>query len=101
MGANHTKAKCSLCLLYMWSPNFFYLGQRSLGFFGLNLPEVERLLVPSVPVKLSHMDLLKFDALLNWTSTISLYQHYPYKKDKDVKHECYSGAIMFTKNECI
>ena len=83
-------------------PQISYLGQRSLGFYGLNLPEVERLLVPSVPVKLSHMDLLKSDALLNWTSTISLYQPFiPTKKDKDVKHECYSGAIMFTKNECI
>ena len=35
-------------------PKFLYLGQHSLRFYGLNLPEVERLLVPSVPVKRSH-----------------------------------------------
>jgi len=32
-------------------------------------------------------------------SLIPLPAFYPDKKDKDVKHECYSGEIMFTKNE--
>ena len=28
-----------------------------IGVYGLNLPEVGKLLVPSIPVKLSHMDI--------------------------------------------
>ena len=48
--------------------------------YGLNLPEVGRLLVPSVPVKLSHMDLLKSETTFNWTCIISLYQHFIPKK---------------------
>ena len=64
-------------------PNFCYLGQHSLRFYGLNLPEFERLLVPSLSVKLSHMDLLKSDASFNWTYINSLLQQFiPTKKTK-------------------
>ena len=55
-----------------------------IGVYGLSLPEVGRLLVPSVPVKLSHMDLLNLKQLSTghvsfpFTGTLFL------KKDKDV-----------------
>ena len=37
---------------------FHLLGVTLIGVYGLNLPEVGKLLVPSIPVKLSHMDIL-------------------------------------------
>ena len=38
-------------------PKFLLLGVMLIGANGLNLPEVRKLLVPSIPVKLSHMDI--------------------------------------------
>ena len=38
-------------------PKFLLLGVMLIGAYGLNLPEVGKLLVPSIPVKLSHMDI--------------------------------------------
>ena len=63
----------------MWS-KFLSHGLMLIGVYGLNLPEVGRLLVPSIPVKLSHMDLLKSETTFNWTCIISLYQHFIPKK---------------------
>ena len=62
---------------------FLLFGPTLIGFYGLNLPEVERLLVPSVPVKLSQMHLLKSDTSFNWTCIITPYQQFiPTKKTK-------------------
>ena len=36
-----------------------------IGVYGLNLPEVGKLLGPSIPVKLSHMDMLNSDTTCN------------------------------------
>ena len=55
-------------------------GLMLIGVHGLNLPEVGKLLVPSIPVKLSHMDMLKSETTFNWTCIISLYQHFIPKK---------------------
>ena len=38
-------------------PKFLLLDVMLIGVYGLNLPEVGKLLVPSIPVKLSHMDI--------------------------------------------
>ena len=38
-------------------PKFHLLGVTLIVADGLNLPEVGKLLVPSIPVKLSHMDI--------------------------------------------
>ena len=38
-------------------PKFLLLDVTLIGVYGLNLPEVGKLLVPSIPVKLSHMDI--------------------------------------------
>ena len=67
-------------------PKFLLLDVTLIGVYGLNLPEVGKLLVPSIPVKLSHMDIsVESDTTFNWTCIISLSQHsIPTKKDKDV-----------------
>ena len=45
-----------------------------------------KLLVPSIPVKLSHiMDMLNSDTTFNWTCIISLYQHFIPKKTQRCK----------------
>ena len=38
-------------------PKFYLLGVTLIGVYALNLPEVGKLLVPSIAVKLSHMDI--------------------------------------------
>ena len=38
-------------------PKFLLLGVTLIGAYGLNLPEVGKLLVASIPFKLSHMDI--------------------------------------------
>ena len=70
-----------------------------IGVYGLNIPDST---VPSVSVKLSHMDMLNSDfyTTFNWAWIISLFPtFYSYKKDKDVQHKRFSGEIMFTSNE--
>ena len=81
-------------------PKFHLLGVTLIGVYGLNLPEVGKLLVPSILVKFSHMDSrLKSDTTFNWTCIIPLSQHFTptKKKKKTVQHERYPGEIMVTK----
>ena len=42
-------------------PKFLTHGLMPIGVYGLNLLEVGKLLGPSIPVKLSHMDMLNSD----------------------------------------
>ena len=46
-------------------PKFLTHGLMPIGVYGLNLPEVGKLLGPSIPVKLFHMDMLNSDATFN------------------------------------
>ena len=65
-------------------PKFLLLGLMLIGVYGLNIPDST---VSSVPVKLSHMDMLNSDfyTTFNWACIISLFPaFYSYKKDKDV-----------------
>ena len=56
MGANHAKIN-TLFLCLVWSPNSIILGITLIGVYGLNLPEVGKILVPSIPVKFSQTDI--------------------------------------------
>ena len=46
-------------------PKFLTHGLMPIGVYGLNLPEVGKLLRPSIPVKLFHMDMLNSDTTFN------------------------------------
>ena len=82
-------------------PKFLLLGVMLIGAYGLNLPEVGKLLVPSIPVKLSHMDIL---VEIWYNFQLDMY-HFPfpafysYKKKTKMynTNRRYSGEIMVTK----
>ena len=78
MGAKIPRSK--YFFLTSCGQKFLTHGLMLIGVYGLNLPEVGRLLVPSVPVKLSHMDMLKSETTFNWTCIISLCQNFIPKK---------------------
>ena len=58
VGANHAEVKKYTFSLPRVVPKFLLLGVMLIGAYGLNLPEVGKLLVPSLPVNLPHMDIL-------------------------------------------
>ena len=63
-------------------PKFLLLRLMLIGVYGLNIPDST---VLSIPVKLSHMGMLKSDfyRTFNWTCIISLLPaFYSYKKTK-------------------
>ena len=64
-------------------PKFLLLGVTLIGVYGLNLPEVGKLLVPSsLSSFLIWTSRLKSDTAFTWTCIISLSQHFtPTKKD--------------------
>ena len=72
VGANHADVKTlSLCLV--WSPNSIYL--TLIRVYGLNLPEVGKLFLPSLSSFLIWTSRLKSNTTFNWTCIISLSQH--------------------------
>ena len=81
MSANHADVKTlSLCLV--WSPKFHLLGVTLIRVYGLNLPEVEKLFLPSLSSFLIWTSRLKSNTTFNWTCIISLSQH-PTSTKKD------------------
>ena len=55
MGANH--AKINTLFFASCGPQIPFTWHTLIGVYGLNLPEVGKVLVPSIPVKFSHTDI--------------------------------------------
>ena len=94
VGANHTE-------LPRLVPKFPLFRLTLIRVLWVKPTRVGKLLVPSVPV--SNFLIWTCWNLMHCSTghVASFPPFYSYKKDKDVKHEHYSGEIMFTKNECI
>ena len=69
-------------------PKFPLLGVTLIGAYGLNLPVVGKLLVPSIPVKLSHMDI----SVETWYNFQPHMHHFPF----EAFHSYKKGSITWT-----
>ena len=74
-------------------PKFHLLGVTLIGVYGLNLPEVGKLLVPSIPVKLSHMDI---SVEIWYNFQLDMY-HFPFPAFYSYKRRQYNMNIILEK----
>ena len=64
-----------------------------IGAYGLNLPEVGKLLVPSIPVKLSHMDI---SVEIWYNFQLDMY-HFPFPAFYSYKKTHYNVNVILEK----
>ena len=69
------------------------LGVTVIGVYGLNLPEVGKLLVPSFPVKLSHMDI---SVEIWYNFQLDMY-HFPFAAFYSYKKRQYNMNVILEK----
>ena len=74
-------------------PKFLLLGVTLIGAYGLNLPEVGKLLVPSIPVKLSHMDI---SVEIWYNFQLDMY-HFPFPAFYSYKKTQYNMNVILEK----
>ena len=72
---------------------FALCGPLLLGVYGLNLPEVGKLLVPSIPVKLSHMDI---SVEIWYNFQLDMY-HFPFPAFYSYKKRQYNMNVILEK----
>ena len=74
-------------------PKFLLLGVTLIGVYGLNLPEFGKLLVPSIPVKLSNMDI---SVEIRYNFHLDMY-HFPFAAFYSYKKRQYNMNVILEK----